>query len=283
MHHPVRYVILALVAIALFLGWEIYSGFRQEVRVAFLDVGQGDAILLSQGTHQVLIDSGRSGKVLLERLGQEMPFWDKDIDAVLLTHPDDDHIGGIADMLERYTVHAVLKTDAKASTEVFRQLEQSLHEHGVQIIPASQGMSVRFADALLETLFPLSQTMVLAEKNTNDGSIVTRFETPGSSFLLTGDLPSEFESRLHPGKIDVLKAGHHGSRYSTGDTLLDAITPREAIISVGAKNTYGHPASEVLERLKKHGVSVLRTDQSGTIVYTCPIGLDQCERTLQKK
>lgn len=238
------------------------------VRVAFLDVGQGDAILISRGSNQLLIDTGKNGRSLLAELGRHIPFWDRAIEAVLLTHPDQDHIGALPDIFKRYRVGVILSADVPSETELGRIVGDSIRESGAEVIDPRAGLSVKFSPHVdLKVLFP-PEDMVLSPRNTNMGSVVTRLRVGADIFLFTGDLAKE--EVFIPGEdIRVLKVAHHGSRHSTSGTFLDRMTPEEAVISVG-KNSYGHPAQDVLERLEYRGVRTLRTDTSGSIVYTCP-------------
>lgn len=238
------------------------------VRVVFLDVGQGDAILISRGSNQFLIDTGKNGRSLLAELGRHIPFWDRTIETVLLTHPDQDHIGALPDVFNRYRVSIILSADVPSETKLGRIVGDSIRESGAEVIDPRTGLSVEFSPHVdLEVLFP-PEDMMLSPKSTNAGSVVTRLRAGADTFLFTGDLTRE-EVFIPLEDIRVLKVAHHGSRHSTSDTFLDRMTPEEAVISVG-KNSYGHPAPEVLERFEYRGIRTLRTDTSGSIVYTCP-------------
>jgi competence protein ComEC len=239
--------------------------------VVFLNVGQGDALLIMQGKNQILIDGGRTSKELLGRLGRHVPFWDRNIEVVIATHPDADHIGGLPALLRTYHVDQVLTTGAKSETETSRQFQLATKEHtgqeprqifrGVKItLPKGGELSIEYP------LAPIAD--MLAESDTNEGSVVARFTYGETSFLLTGDLPRE--ETVLAGEIEatVLKVAHHGSKYSSSDTFLDRVRPQEAVISVG-KNSYGHPDDAVLERLRNRGVVIRRTDEVGDIRYRC--------------
>lgn len=256
------------------LGWFWWRD-RGVTHVVFLDVGQGDAILIRQGSTEILIDGGREGKELLSRLGRHVPFWDRSIEVVIATHPDADHIGGLAMLARTYRIGRVLETGAESETDFFvlwhqalekKEVPRSIVFRGTRIaLPEGGEFTVEYPQA------PLPKDM----EETNEGSIVSRFVFGETSFLLTGDLPREESFLPEETPITVLKAAHHGSRFSTSDTFLDMVRPKEAVISVG-KNNYGHPATEVLERLAKHGVGILRTDVSGDIEYRCTNALQGC-------
>lgn len=267
---------LATLTLGLWLGLLHSDGSR--VRVVFLSVGQGDAILIQSGHQQVLVDSGREGTALLAALGREMPFYDRTIDVVIATHPDADHIGGFPTLLDRYQVGQFITTGATSDTSDWTLLERSLAQHQVRReIPGRSGVSIELAQGgRLTLLYP--KTLPLPENlESNEGSIVARFEFGETSFLLTGDLPYEEDFLPMVEPADVLKAAHHGSRSSTSDAWLALVQPREAIISVG-ENRYGHPTGEVLDRLAKRGVAIFRTDELGSIGYRCLAERRQCFR-----
>ena len=244
------------------------------VRVRFLDVGQGDAILVSQGTNQILIDGGRDPKVLLSQLGRALPFWDRDIEAVILTHPDEDHIGGFLGLKDRYRVGRWLTTGATTDTATWQRLSEQIQP----VMEVRKDTTITLGkDETLTLLWPLIG-VALDVKDTNASSIVARLDLGGKkTFLLTGDLPSKQELEVAVKPTEVLKAGHHGSKYSTSDEWLDRVQPQDAILSVGAQNRYGHPAADTLERLAAHHAIIYRTDRQGTITYTCQQNEERCQ------
>lgn len=247
-----------------------------ETRVVFLSVGQGDAILISQGMNQIIIDGGRDGRLLLSRLGRHIPFYDRTIEALIPTHPDADHIGGLSALLERYQVKTMLDTGARTDTKSAFLFYRDLEREGLETIPALRGTTVTLPrGGTLSVVFPFAPEPADVPE-TNEGSVVSRFDYGETSFLFTGDLPDEERFIPDLAEVDVLKAGHHGSRYSTSDALLDQIRPKQAIISVG-KNSYGHPHQAVLDRLGAHSVDIFRTDTDGDIVYICRENLCQRE------
>lgn len=270
-----KYIVgLFLIAIAVMLGgmiwlWKIDF---DATKVVFMDVGQGDAILISQGSNQILIDGGRSGKILLERLGEQMPFWDHHIEAVVATHPDEDHIGGLVDAVNAYDVGVFLDTKMKSETSVYEALQEAKSSRDVEGKEVFSGLSIKFPDGVLvETLYPSESFGNSRSKDTNATSIVMKLTTAsGKTFLFTGDLPSDREPLIDSGHVDILKAGHHGSKSSSSDEFLRRISPKDVILSVGLKNRYGHPAPEVIERFRNISARIFRTDTQGTISYLCP-------------
>ncbi len=263
-------VIIFLALTVVISGWYLVALSRElgRIRVIFLDVGQGDAILIEQGEHQILIDGGRSGKTLLAKLGRYVPFWDRTIETVIETHPDSDHIGGLPDLFGKYHVDTLVTTDATSDSDVWKYLGQMIAEHPpTRRLLEEKGMTFSFPrGGKLETLFPASGDAIL--KESNEGSIVTRFTFGGSGVLMAGDLPHEETFLPDVPETDILKLSHHGSRYSSADAFLDLVKPKETVVSVGV-NSYGHPNADALKRLEGRGIAIRRTDVSGDIVYVC--------------
>lgn len=239
-------------------------------KVVFLDIGQGDSILLQNGTQQVLIDGG-PGATVLERLGEELPWFDRTIDVVILTHPQQDHLEGLVHVLDRYRVGLVILPKAAYPSQLQAAWLQKLIDKKIPYRFSWAGEELRLADADVHILapFPDAEDQALIAKNVNEASTTTRIDFDGMSFLLSGDAEKAAEhllvQRTSPAllDIDVLKAGHHGSKTSTTPELLAAASPHIVAISVGAHNRYGHPTQEVLDRLKD--LLVYRTDQLGSI------------------
>ncbi len=251
-----------------------YSRDSQNLKVIFLDVGQGDAILISQGQNQMLIDGGKNGKLLLEKLGRYIPFWDRTIETIVATHPDQDHIGGLIDAVKSYNVGTIIETKAQSDSQTFKAWEETISNEEAQKVEALGGVKIIFSGgSVAQVLYPFSSLESSDRTSNNQYSVVIRLTVGQDSFLFTGDLPSEQEMALISEKLAlnsrVLKVAHHGSKYSTSDEFLGEVSPEEAIISVGKDNMYGHPAPEVLDRLRRHGVKILRTDEMGDIQYKC--------------
>jgi competence protein ComEC len=256
-----------------------YYSDTDTAHVRFLDVGQGDAILISRGTNQILIDGGRDPKVLLGQLGRALPFWDRDIEAVILTHPDEDHIGGLLGLKDRYRVGQWLTTGATTDTATWKRLSGQLEP----LTEIRQDSTIRLGEGETMTILWPRLGAALDAKDTNASSIVARLDLGREqTFLLTGDLTSKQEPEVAAQPTTVLKAGHHGSKYSTSDAWLDRVQPQDTILSVGAQNRYGHPAAETLERLLTHHTTPYRTDRQGTITYTCHPNQARCTVTTER-
>jgi competence protein ComEC len=272
MHKPLRLllflVLLVLVsAAAFFLHWKAEKA--RETEIIFLDVGQGDAILITQGNRQVLIDGGRDPVLLLSRVGRVIPFWDRSIDAVIATHPDSDHIGGLSGIFRAYRVAAVFTNGQNGTTDTWRDFKERAERETDTLETLSAGGEIDFPrGGKLSVEYPRAPLPEESTSETNDGSIVARFVYGKTSFLLTGDLPHEETALPKEEPASVLKVAHHGSKYSTSDAFLDLVSPAEAVISVGP-NDYGHPDPGVLDRLARRGITLRRTDQEGSIRYRC--------------
>ena len=279
MKNTFRISLLLLFGLALMGGLLLWHLSVREgyTEIVFLNVGQGDAILISQGRYQVLIDGGRSGKELLGRVGRHVPFWDRNIEFVIATHPDADHIGGLPALLRSYRVEHVLTTGAESETDIFHLFrEATMTATGKEATTIFRGALFTFPQGgelrIEYPLAPLPRNS--SEGNTNEGSIVARFTYGETSFLLTGDLSREETVLPDTLPVTVLKVAHHGSKYSSSEQFLRQINPREAVISVG-KNSYGHPDPGVLERLRSIGATLRRTDVDGDVRYRC-FALKRC-------
>ncbi len=215
-----------------------------KTRMIFCDVGQGDGALLTRGTFQMVIDTGPANGMMLNCLSHHMPFWDKAIEVVVLSHPDSDHSGGLTTIKKYYKVDQVWgneQTNYSAMLNTFDSIRSQWFDF--EVVSSGQG------------------------KNSNDNSVVGVLTVGNKKLLFTGDASSEVEQRLVwrglvSEKIDVLKVSHHGSAAGTSEELLEAIKPEWALISVG-KNSFGHPTKIVLDRLKNRGIKVWRTDWQG--------------------
>lgn len=242
-----------------------------KLHVAFLDVGQGDAILITTPTgRQILIDGGPSPALLTQRLGEEMPFWDRSIDVVVNTHPDSDHLTGLIDVINRYQVERVLVSDAEGHSSLGREWEARLDEAGLAAVSATQGMNLQLDETVSATVLNPGPACRFAD-DPNDHSVVLRLSMGEISFLLTGDIEADVERKLAVGAFNlqstILKSAHHGSNSSSTVQLLQAVNPQVAVISVGADNAFGHPSADVLQRYADFGIPTLRTDERGTVEF----------------
>lgn len=258
--------ILALVAL---VAWLALRGLPDgKLHVYFLDVGQGDAILIrAPDGRQILVDGGPSPTALLNELGDVLPFWDHSLDLVVLTHPDGDHITGLIPLLDRYRVGQVLDVPQSEKAPEAAPWRERLAALGIPRTLAQRGMRLPVGDLGITILNPGPTPLTGTASDDNNNAIVLRLDYGGTSFILTGDAESDAEAAMIgaglPLRADLLKVGHHGSNGASSAAFLAAVAPRLAVIPVGADNKFGHPHPAVLERLK--GIRVFRTDQNGRI------------------
>lgn len=270
-----------------FLWQEVLKG--NALAVSFFDVGQGDASFIeTPQRNQILIDGGPD-TAILEKLGKAMPFWDRSIDLVILSHPAQDHVAGLLDVLRAYKVKNILWTGIKKDTAIFKQWKEVLvkeEEEGANILFAEAGQRILLGQEAscpqhIDVLYPDSIAGTLVKNDDNDTSIVARFEfclptgdpPKGDrySILFTGDLTKKGERMLlsekAPVDSDILKVGHHGSKTSSFEKFIEAVSPEIAVISAGRNNRFGHPHEETLETLARYGIEIRRTDQEGDIIF----------------
>ena len=248
------------------------------IKIDFFDVGQGSAIFIdAPNQNQALIDGGPSDTVLT-KLGQALPLLDKKIELVILTHPDADHLSGLIEVLRRYEVGQILETGIADDSAEYQEWNNLIAQKKIPVIFASAGQNIKIADNLsIKILYPLGKIngQNFGDK-TNATSIVGKIIYGQNEILFTGDAEEQTEQPLillgADLRADILAVGHHGSKNSTSQEFLAAVAPQVAVIQVGAKNRYGHPAPETLERLK--GVkNVLRNDLAGDIEFICDLAV----------
>lgn len=287
------FLLLGLVGALVFL-FVFYSP-PPEFNLVACNVGQGDALLAFYKTDQILIDGGPNSSVL-DCLSRYMPFWDKKIELVVLTHPEKDHFRGLIDVFENYKVDTFLALPIDSSSQEYSLLKEKVGSGGVRVIEPDVGKEVRVGLIHFVILHPSQsflaenssvkrtgqidqKSAVLGARTTskspNDFSINLILSFGGFDALLTGDLSpassldveSAFSSLGLSSKLSVeyIKIPHHGSKNGLTQELLELIRPKVAVISVG-KNSYGHPHKEILDMLSSFGVPVFRTDQTGDVV-----------------
>lgn len=239
-----------------------------------LDVGQGDAILIqTPGGDQILIDGGPSNQVI-PALSARMPFWDRTIERVVLSHPHADHLDGLIDVATRYRIGEVWQSGATHTTADYTSWQNVLAERQIPTRAVKAGDILEWGGLTFEVLFPLDNALGQAPKDQHDATVVIRALIEGRSLLLTGDIDEDYErailaawcpDRCEHLDSDILKVPHHGSRTGLLPDFLEKISPEVAIVSVGEKNLYGHPHTSILERLTQAGIRTLRTDRDGTV------------------
>jgi competence protein ComEC len=248
----------------------ISTAAPQKLRVSFLDIGQGDSILIQTPSgHEMLIDGGPT-HLILARLNEQMNYFDRDIEVVVATHGDADHVTGLIPVLENYTVRKIVHSPVEANTGIFDDLVAHIKQEGAEVHSGEKGDEIDFGDGVTAHILYPNKT-ISSKTDTNDASVSMVLTYGKHSFLLTGDLTTKYESQLIesklPKNITVYKAGHHGSKTSSGEQLLTYIKPEYAVISAGKENKYGHPNPETVERLQKYSKEILSTIDHGTISF----------------
>ncbi len=275
------FIVVVFLVLNFFLWSAIFGQKGHILKVAFLDVGQGDAIFIEgPNGNQVLIDGGK-GKAVLRELGKVMPFYDKSIDLVIATHSDADHIGGIPEVMDRYRVSNFMDSGAKSDSSYQEAIRQNIIAKEANYYKAKRGIVIDLGKGVsLEILFPDRQ---LTDVESNLSSIVALLSYGEMDFLLTGDSPKSVEKYLafldgKKIKSEVLKVGHHGSKTSSENSFVAAVRPIYAIISAGKNNSYGHPHPDVIKTLEEMNAEILKTYESGTIIFKT----DGVELTVKK-
>jgi competence protein ComEC len=270
---PKRYVIPPLLVLAILASVAAASMPDDELHISFLDVGEGDAILIQKGSQQVLVDGGPSPQELSVGLGDKMPFWDRTIELVVLTHPHADHITGLVEVLHRYKVEQVLYPNLDYESPIYEEWLRLIKEKDIEYTLAQVGQEINLGDEItMKVLNPQTPLLTGTESDIDNNSIVLRLSLGRASFLLTADIMWEAEFELINQRADlastVLKVAHHGSETSTTTEFLAAANSVVAVISVG-ENSYGHPHPEVMARLEQRfgAENIFRTDKDGTIEF----------------
>ena len=257
---------------------DIFSGMEQstttpppvpngeEVLVHVIDVGQGDAILITTAHGNMLIDTGENSA--REELVDYLEYVNvSTFEYVVFTHPDADHIGNADYVVQNYAIKNIIMPDRVATTKTFERMIDAIENSQANVIMAEPGYEF-YIGALLNTILAPNDDY----DDTNDTSVVIKATFGDTSIMLTGDAEKESEAdmvRLYGDdilKCDILKVGHHGSRTSTTQDFLDLVDPTIALISCGEGNKYGHPIPETLDRLEQKGIKIYRTDKHGSIV-----------------
>ncbi len=232
--------------------------------VHFIDVGQGDCIYINQGEYNMLIDAGNNED------GEKLVSYLKSLnvngfDYVIGTHPHEDHIGGMDDIINNFEIDNYYMPDKLSTTKTFEDVLDALDAKGLSYNVPKIDDEFKLGDATFKVIYSGDDT-----NDINDSSIVLKMTYGDNSFLFTGDATSNVEEIIlnKDIKSDVLKVAHHGSSYSSTTEFLDKVDPKYAIISVGKNNSYNHPASITLQKLSNRDIKVYRTDLDGTIIFT---------------
>jgi len=266
----VHLVIILCLSVFSFSTHSIASQKDGLLKVYFFDIGQGDSIFIETPSgHQLLIDGG-PGNTVLSKLGEVMPFYDKDIDVVVVSHPHADHIVGLINILNRYDVKNIVEAKESYNSSEFKAWQEAVKNENANNVEAVAGKVIDLGDGVtLTILHPFESVAGDNPKNPHDDVVVAMLKYKDLEIILTGDMEIRVERRLimegYDLDSDVLKIGHHGSKTSTGEEFLSAVSPEVAVIQVGAKNRYGHPSPEILKRLEEYDIKYYRNDVDGDI------------------
>lgn len=257
------FTVLMFTAIATWLA--VFTAKDRNFHLIACNVGQGDAILAIYGSTQVLTDGGPDNSVL-SCLEKYVPFWDREIELVVLTHPQLDHYGGLVEVLSRYKVGTFLTNSFETSTQGLKALENAMGGAEMEVLRPDVGIQLRAGMIYLDILHPPRGEF---SENVNNISIVTVIRFGDFEALLTGDIENEIADEIAQRnlvkEVDYIKIPHHGSKNGLTRALLEVSSPQIAIISAGKNNSYGHPHQEILQMLADFGIRVFRTDRDGNI------------------
>ncbi len=254
---------LAFLFLAAATTWQLQKENLAEIY--FLDIGQGDAILLRVNGQNILVDGGPDN-LLLYRLGEVLPWWDKKIDYLIISHFHDDHYMGFIELLNRYQVKNILVGAHRPEEEfLFSVWQQAVGQHQLEPKVVHAGDQFYLAPNIFWQILAADSQ----HEDFNDNSLLIKFTIGEIKLLLTGDLTSDKEKDLLKAKVDlsadILKVAHHGSKYSSALDFLQAVSPQLCVIQSETDNSFGHPHQETLERLEAIGCQILRNDSLGNI------------------
>lgn len=256
------FVVVSVLVLTNALAWSfvLLKLPQKGAELYFLNVGQGDSELVRSDGADFLIDAGSDSRII-DNLEKIIPFYKKRIDVVFISHGQTDHAGGVFYILQNFEIGLVVYNGDK--TPLWGNLEKLLSDKGVPYVILAAGDKVLYKDNAFKIIWPRE---INPKSETNDNSMVMRFDGVDFSSLFTADISSKTETKILNDDIsaDVLKVSHHGSKYSSSQAFIDAVGPQAAIIGVG-KNSYGHPTKEALSRIMESGATILRTDLNGLI------------------
>lgn len=282
-------VIGGIFVLAAVILWSLASAvLPQPFKIVFLDVGQGDSILIRTGEGKNVLIDGGPDKTVLYKLEKYLPWYDRTIDAMILTHPHADHLIGLIEAAKRYEVKRIISTGIVHTTPEYLEWLDLIKAKNISAEPFKKGDRIAIDDDVnLTALSPEKSLVGERVEDLNNSSLALLLQTPNEKILLMGDAGEPIEKqlirsyssvgrssekRVNPGSSDIeniiiLKTGHHGSNSATGSEFLQIVKPKYAIISAGIDNRFGHPHLDTLKHLHDSGAEILRTDERGDIVF----------------
>jgi competence protein ComEC len=256
-------IIFALFLINIFCYYIIFNFLFLKDEVAFLNVGQGDSELIRTKAGNILIDAGPNNQILFE-ISKILPFYDRIIDLVIISHPNTDHFNGLFSLLEHYKIRAVMINNLDYPASRYQNLLKQLKINNVLFLKGENGTKIKWDNNFISIISPLN-----SNTNVNNSSLVALLNLNQKQFLFTGDIESSVEKKIikyFNQPIDVLKVPHHGSQTASSEEFLNTLKPKIAVIEVG-ENNYGQPHPDTLKRLNAVGAQIFRTDLDGTIQF----------------
>ncbi|MGB9681283.1 MAG: ComEC/Rec2 family competence protein [Minisyncoccia bacterium] len=280
-------IICLLIFLNIFNWLLVFSFYRQPFfEINFLNVGQGDSELLKTKAGNVLIDAGPDKKVL-EQINQFLPFFEKTIDIVIISHPNIDHYRGLFEVLKSYKIRAVILNNIDYSSKEYQSLLKDLLNRNILLVKGIKGIKINLGDQSIEQKITILSPETLNSKDLNQDSIICYYKNPLVSALFLGDTNKTIEEKITKYLEDknslyrILKVAHHGSKNATSEEILSTFQPNFAIIEVG-KNNYSHPHISTLEKLEKFQVETFRTDLDGSIQFSVDKNFQFFYRLLKK-
>lgn len=268
MHKLLKILSLLLLLSIILLFFYYQQSQPHDLEIYFLDVGQGDSILIrTPNNNDILIDGGPDKRVLNE-LGKILPFYDRDIELMILTHPHDDHDTGLISVIKKYQVDKIIYNDFNAQDPMFLEFKKIIQEKNIPVNTFFQNDQIILdKNIFLKSLYPIKDLSIDLKKNENNTSIISQLIYQNNKILFTGDAEQEEEMAVLnlDLKSDILKVGHHGSKTASSLEFLEKINPINAIISCGLNNKFKHPHFKTLYNLQQKNINIFRTDQDNTI------------------
>lgn len=263
--HLFRLIALGFICLA-FISLFFINSSQKRTEIDFLDVGQGDASLIKLPSGKTILIDGGPDNMVLKRLGENLPFYKRQIDLIILSHPHDDHIMGLLEILSRYKVGAIIYVGEENNPEILTLFLQKAKDKNIKLIDLKNEININYFSGCFLYLFnPKS----LGIKKDGNNSIISKLNCGSISAIFSGDNSSAAEAALLKTKYNwsakILKASHHGSKTANSEVFLQAVKPDLLAVSVGADNRFGHPNQEVLELAKRLKINIKRTDKIGTI------------------